>query len=231
MPHSLPHLPAAGLSFTSTLLLANATTAAWLAVYHLLLEKPEQRVQQLWRHDSDAAASDVPSPVLAVERPERQQGGQRMATAEDRNEGAAEGGAASAGDEQQRLLLPPLAGSWPQGQQQKQQQQQFYEGGTSPKPSRAGRMGWRERLERTGAWHLPRQLGGGAEQCTCSALRSLHAAHVLPPMPGAAAMRRASHTAHFDICPRLQSPSGRTWCPCCLSTLPSMQCRAGPGRR
>ncbi|KAL4429218.1 hypothetical protein ABPG77_010197 [Micractinium sp. CCAP 211/92] len=138
----------AGLSFTSTLLLANATTAAWLAVYHLLLEKPEQRVQQLWRHDSDAAASDVPSPVLAVDRPERQQGGQRMATAEDRNEGAAEGGAASAGDEQQRLLLPSLAGSWLQGQQQ-QQQQQHSEGGTSPKPSRAGRMGWRERLERT----------------------------------------------------------------------------------
>ncbi len=190
MPPPLPHLPAAGLSFTSTLLLANATTAAWLAVYHLLLEKPEQRVQQLWRHDGDAAASDVPSPVLAVDRPERQQGGQRMATAEDRNEGAAEGGAASAGDEQQRLLLPSLAGSWLQGQQQ-QQQQQHSEGGTSPKPSRAGRMGWRERLERTGACGRCRVRREALLSNTCAALRSWHAAHLLHPLLGAVALGEA----------------------------------------
>lgn len=136
------------MSFRSTLLLANATVAAWLAVYHLLLEKPEQRVQQLWRHDSDAAGSESP-PLLAAAggRPERQQRGQQAMGAEGGSEGAADGETTRAGDERLRLLQPASAGSWRQGEGPPQ----YPEAEGSPKPSRAGHMGWRERLERTGA--------------------------------------------------------------------------------
>ncbi|PSC75581.1 battenin [Micractinium conductrix] len=137
-----------GLSFRATLLLANVTTAAWLAVYHLLLDPPEARVQQLWRHDSDAAevGSDGGGGAAAGVGARRHDGATLVveAAAEvvaQREEDGGRDGGEGDGREQQRLLRveAPLGSA----------QQQAVGGWSSPKPSRAARMTWRERLQRT----------------------------------------------------------------------------------
>ncbi|PRW51162.1 Batten s disease Cln3 isoform A [Chlorella sorokiniana] len=165
----------AGLSFTATLLLANATCAAWLAVYHLLLEAPEERAAQLWRHDSAdwagaAAASEGSLGGRAAEQQRRRQDGGgsrggapqvpllaeaagRDAVGEPDSSRAQEGGS----EEQQRLLGgdegassdPQQAQQAQQSQQQQQQQLELGEGSEEWRPSKAGRMTWRERLQRT----------------------------------------------------------------------------------
>lgn len=127
-----------GLSFTVTLLAANLTTLGWLGTYHLLLDPPEVRAQQLWRHDSDGGAA------AANSRPPR-----APLIAE-----AAAVAAAAAGqvdeEEGQRLLDARTRAS--SNEQQRQQEQRQPEGDGSPgKPSRAARMTVRERLYRTGA--------------------------------------------------------------------------------
>ena len=152
--------PPGGLSFRATLLLANVTTAAWLAVYHLLLDPPEARVQQLWRHDSDAAevGSDGGGGAAAGVGARRHDGATLVVeaaaevVAQREEDGGRDGGE---GDrrEQQRLLRveAPLGSA----------QQQAVGGWSSPKPSRAARMTWRERLQRTGetagewGWRVP----------------------------------------------------------------------------
>ncbi|KAL4854287.1 hypothetical protein ACK3TF_004978 [Chlorella vulgaris] len=141
-----------GMSFTATLLAANVTTVAWVAVYHLLLDSPDLKVQQLWRHDSDAATHMAPAPQ---QHPPAALAGAAAAAAADlrRQSGRRED------EEEQGLLLlhAPEAGSTGNQQQLQQQQQQSVweevwqeeQQGQHSKPSRAARMTWRERVHRT----------------------------------------------------------------------------------
>lgn len=167
------------MSFTSTLLLANTTCAAWLAVYHWLLEPPEERAIQLWRHDSSdfgaAAAAEGGAggqqgraAVIAAEQQRRRQegGGRgtgaqvpvRAEAAAEATEGEADLQRAEAGSEEQQRLLGRDGGSGLEQQQQRQGQPQGWqlnagdleESSEEWKPSKAGRMTWRERLHRTG---------------------------------------------------------------------------------
>jgi len=203
-------LPAGGLSFTATLLLANATCAAWLAVYHWLLEAPEERAAQVWRHDSSdwagaaPAAQGGPSEAqsaatsgggrAAEQQRRRQEGGGRgplpqvpvLAEAAQAVQAAGEAdlqGAQGSSEEQRRLLGEEEGGrsdlqrqqQWhhhhhQQQQQQGQQRQQgqqldagmLEEGSEEWKPSKAGRMAWRERLHRTG-----KRMGLPLESALC----------------------------------------------------------------
>lgn len=65
---------ALGLSFRDTLLLANASSMAWLGVYYFLLEPPERKgaSRQLLRTDSEAAQPDDHAVELAAEVPRDQ---------------------------------------------------------------------------------------------------------------------------------------------------------------
>ena len=178
-----PSPAAGGLSFTATLLLANITCAAWLAVYHWLLEAPEERAAQLWRHDSAdwggaVAVAGGGSSGRAVEQQRRRQdSGSRVVAPQlpvlvEAAGADALGGPGSrsglGGSEEQQRLLDGASGSASDGRQQQRQQEQqqeqqqlgagdLAEGSEEWKPSKAGRMSWRERLQRTGA----AQLWGG----------------------------------------------------------------------
>lgn len=157
-----------GLTFTATLLLANATCAAWLAVYHWMLEAPEDRATQLWRHHSadlggaaaggshaeGGAGSRVAEPQRR--RESRSQDGTPQVPVLVEAAGAAEragpGGDEGGSEEEQQLLAGNGAGGTEQQQRGRDVPPDLQgEGSIKWKPSMAARMTWRERLQRTGA--------------------------------------------------------------------------------
>ncbi len=150
-------MPAGGLSFRATLLIANATSFAFLAVYYSLLG-PARRLKP---------GSHPPAASGHVR--EQQQGSRAHATA-----AAAGGGDEDAlhGGERQRLLVGPRSGVLAGGstgphalhgggyaQPSSLEEQDAWDDvapdddelGDDAKASKACRMTWRERLERTAA--------------------------------------------------------------------------------
>ena len=108
-----------GLSFPTTLRLASTLAAAWLATFHILLDRQQLRPAAMWRHDSDsfgearagAAAGGDDDTASEVHAGFGGGGGGDGAGGGSVQAWAAEGSSTGGAEERQRLLLATAADS------------------------------------------------------------------------------------------------------------------------